>query len=63
MNDQEFQDLEVKQQYLREEIILKGYDADDFTLWIDKNKAKGRFIVIKGVNLTCGTWMSLKMLS
>lgn len=34
-------DVEVKQRYLREEILDKGYDADKFTLWIDQTKEKG----------------------
>lgn len=35
------EDLEKKQQFLRNEIMAKGFDADDFTLWIDKEKEKG----------------------
>lgn len=50
MNESEQQEMEAKQQYLREEIILKGYDADDFTLWIDKNKSKGKQSVTQVAN-------------
>jgi hypothetical protein len=34
-------DIERKQRFLREEIIDKGFDADEFTRWIDKEKVKG----------------------
>jgi hypothetical protein len=35
------EDIERKQRFLREEIIDKGFDADEFTLWIDEGKEKG----------------------
>jgi len=35
-------ELEAKQAFLRTEIIEKGYDTDEFTLWIDVNYEKGR---------------------
>jgi hypothetical protein len=34
-------DLESKQQFLRDEILEAGFDPDHFTLWIDKEKIKG----------------------
>ena len=34
-------DIERKQRFLREEIMEKGFDADEFTRWIDKEKEKG----------------------
>lgn len=37
----EEQQIEAKQQYLRLEILNEGFDPDHFTLWIDKEKAKG----------------------
>lgn len=36
--------LETKQQYLREQILDEGFDPDHFTLWIDKEKIKGTLI-------------------
>jgi hypothetical protein len=33
--------IERKQRFLREEIMEKGFDADQFTLWIDEKKEKG----------------------
>lgn len=33
--------LEAKQQFLRDQILEAGFDPDDFTLWIDKEKIKG----------------------
>ena len=34
-------DVESKQKYLCTEIVLKGYDPDDFTQWMDRNTEKG----------------------
>lgn len=34
-------DVEQKQKFLFNEIMRKGYDADDFTRWIDSTKEKG----------------------
>jgi|JFJP01.1.fsa_nt_gi hypothetical protein len=34
-------DIERKQRFLREEIMEKGFDADEFTRWIDEGKEKG----------------------
>lgn len=44
-------DVEVKQRYLREEILDKGYDADKFTLWIDQTKEKGSLSWSSGCEL------------
>lgn len=51
-------DVEAKQKYLCSEILLKGYDPDDFTAWIDTNKPKGRHSFIKDVIWRDGLWMN-----
>jgi len=33
---------QLKQKYLREEIIEKNYDPDDFTDWMEKQKTNGK---------------------
>ena len=33
--------IEDKQKYLREEILDKNYDGDEFTVWMDANSEKG----------------------
>lgn len=37
--------IEEKQKYLREEILDKNYDGDEFTLWMDKTNEKGRISI------------------
>ena len=37
--------IEEKQKYLREEVLEKNYDGDEFTLWMDKTNVKGRISI------------------
>lgn len=46
--------VEAKQQFLVEEIINRGYNPDDFTLWIDKEEAKGCLLLTKDANWNSG---------
>lgn len=47
-------DVETKQKYLCTEIVLKGYDPDDFTQWMDKNTERGSNHVKQVVILRIG---------
>lgn len=47
-------DVESKQKYLYTEIVLKGYDPDDFTQWMDNNTEKGSSQVMQAVILRIG---------
>ena len=40
-------DIEAKQKYLCKEVMEKGFDADEFTKWIDANKEKGSAVVMR----------------
>jgi hypothetical protein len=40
-------DVVSKQKYLCSEIMLKDYDPDDFTQWMDRNTDKGRDRIIQ----------------
>lgn len=40
-------DIEAKQKYLCKEVMEKGFDADEFTKWIDINKEKGNELVMR----------------
>lgn len=39
---QEDEELEAKQKFLRHNIMDQGYDADHFTMWMDKHFEHGR---------------------
>lgn len=40
-------DIEAKQKYLCKEVMEKGFDADEFTKWIDINKEKGKVLLMR----------------
>lgn len=43
--------VEAKQKYLCSEIMMKGYDPDDFTQWMDTNTDRGRHADSLGCDL------------
>lgn len=49
-------DVESKQKYLCTEIMVKGYDPDDFTQWMDRNMKRGIGHIIQVVILRNGQW-------
>ena len=38
--------MQSKQQYLRKEIIDKGYDAMDFTEYLEHQKQNGKIVIV-----------------